>query len=106
MNKDVLSIIDKFNKDRDWDQFHTNENLAKALAIEATELLELYQWSKDFDDKEKLSDELADVLAYAYMIAMKNDLDIDEIVVNKIKKNEEKYPVSKSFGSSKKYTDL
>ena len=106
MNKKVMEEIDKVNRERDWDQFHTGENLAKSIAIEAGELLELFQWENEAKSLEALKEELADVLSYCYMLAEKYGFDVDEIVLDKYKKNEAKYPVSKAKGNSKKYNEF
>ena len=106
MNKKVMEEIDKVNRERDWDQFHTGENLAKSIAIEAGELLELFQWGNEAKSLEALKEELADVLSYCYMHAEKYGFDVDEIVLDKYKKNEAKYPVSKAKGNSKKYNEF
>ena len=106
MNKKVMEEIDKVNRERDWDQFHTGENLAKSIAIEAGELLELFQWGNEAKSLEALKEELADVLSYCYMLAEKYGFDVDEIVLDKYKKNESKYPVSKAKGNSKKYNEF
>lgn len=95
----------KFTKDRDWDQFHSPANLAKSIAIESGELLECFQWNDDYD-KEEVCEELADVVNYAILLADKLDVNLEDIIMEKLKKNAEKYPVSKSRGSSKKYTEL
>lgn len=105
MNKDILDRINKFVSDRDWEQFHSPENLAKSIIIESAELLEHFQWDNNFDHEE-IKEELADVIIYAYMFANKMQFNIDEIVINKLEKNEKKYPVEKSKGNSKKYTEL
>ncbi len=99
--------IVQFTKDRDWDQFHNGKDLALALSIEAAELNEAFLW-KDAKDVniEKVKEELADILNYAILIADKYDLDIKEIVLDKLKRNAEKYPVEKSKGTAKKYTEL
>ena len=97
--------IIKFQNDRNWKKFHTPENLAKSISIEAAELLEHFQWGKDYDIDE-VADELADVFNYAILMAIELDLDIDEIILNKIKKNAKKYPVEKAYGVSTKYTEL
>ncbi len=97
--------IAKFTEERDWDQFHSPENLAKSIAIEAGELLECFQWSSDADD-EDLKEELADVMNYCIQMAQKKGFDICEILNNKIDKNEKKYPVEKSKGVSTKYDRL
>ena len=97
--------IIKFQSDRNWKKFHTPENLAKSISIEAAELLEHFQWGKDYDIDE-VADELADVFNYAILMAIELDLDINKIVLNKIKKNAEKYPVEKSYGVSTKYVEF
>ncbi|MCK9536747.1 MAG: nucleotide pyrophosphohydrolase [Bacilli bacterium] len=106
MNEKVMEKIIEFRNRRNWEQFHTGDNLSKSLVIEASELLELFQWGHEAKDVEKLKEELADVLIYALLIAEKYDLNIDEIILDKIKKNEKKYPVEKAYGSSKKYNEL
>lgn len=95
----------KFQTERDWKKFHTPENLAKSISIEAAELLEHFQWGKEYDIDE-VADELADVFNYCILMAIELDLDIDEIVLNKMKKNAIKYPVEKSYGVSTKYDSL
>ena len=95
----------EFSAERDWDQFHTPENLAKSICIEAGELLECFQWDNNFD-KEHLCEELADVISYCVMLADKLDVDIEEIVLSKLEKTKKKYPVDKAKGVSTKYTDL
>lgn len=95
----------RFNEDRDWDQFHSPENLAKSICIEAGELLECFQWTSEYD-KEAVCEELADIVNYSILLASKLDVDLEQIVANKLKKNEEKYPIEKSKGNSKKYNAL
>ena len=95
----------EFNKERDWDQFHTPENLAKSISIEAAELLECFQWSDVFD-KTEVCEELADVLSYCIMMADELDVDIEEIVLDKLEKTKKKYPVDKARGISTKYNKL
>ncbi len=96
-----------FRDERDWAQFHNAKDLALALSIEAAELNELYLWKKPEDANiEKVKDELADVIGYALLLADKYNLDINEIVSNKIKKNGEKYPADKARGNAKKYNEL
>ena len=95
----------QFNEERDWDQFHTPDNLAKSISIEAAELLECFQWNNDFD-KEHLCEELADVLSYCIMLADRLDVDIEEILLDKLEKTKKKYPVELAKGSSTKYYDL
>lgn len=97
--------IIKFQSERDWKKFHTPENLAKSISIEAAELLEHFQWEKEYDTEE-VADELADVLNYCILMADALDLNIEEIVLNKIEKNAIKYPVDKSKGNSTKYNRL
>lgn len=104
--KKVIETIRQFNQDRDWEQFHTPSNLAKSIAIEAGELLELYQWSEDVKSLDALKDELADVLSYALMLADHYNLDLEDILLNKIAKNALKYPIEKAKGKSNKYSDL
>lgn len=94
-----------FSNERDWNQFHTPENLAKSISIEAGELLECFQWSDDFD-KSAVCEELADVLSYCIMMADELDVDIEEIVLDKLEKTKQKYPIDKAKGISTKYTKL
>ena len=105
MNKELIKEIIKFRDDRDWKQFHSPENLSKSISIEAAEILECFQWSSDYN-KEELVEELADVLIYCVLLSDSIGVDIQDIVEKKLKKNGEKYPVSKSKGNSKKYTKL
>lgn len=98
--------IDKFNKDRDWDQFHTPSNLAKSISIEANELLECFQWSDTDYKKEEVIEELADVMNYCIQLSQVLNVDIIEIINNKMDKTEKKYPVDKSKGVSTKYNKL
>lgn len=107
---DTISLINKFRDDREWRQFHNEKDLAISISLEANELLELFQWkdSKEVTEKsiDRIKEELADVLIYSYMMADNLDLNIDEIIAEKIKNNELKYPISKSKGLAKKYTEL
>ena len=98
--------IDKFNKDRDWDQFHTPVNLAKSISIEAAELLECFQWYNDEFNKEAVLEELADVMNYCIQMSQVLDIDIIEIINKKMDKTEKKYPVDKAKGVSTKYNKL
>ena len=98
--------IDKFNKDRDWDQFHTPVNLAKSISIEAAELLECFQWSNDDFNKESVLEELADVMNYCIQMSQVLDVDIVDIINKKMDKTEKKYPVEKAKGVSTKYNKL
>lgn len=104
--KQVLERIDKFNKDRDWDKFHTPVNLAKSISIEANELLECFQWSDDNYNIEDVKEELADVLNYCLQMSLVLNVDPIEIINNKMDKTEKKYPVDKCKGSSTKYNKL
>lgn len=103
----LLEQIRQFRDARDWEQFHNSKDLALALSIEASELLELFLWKGNEDaDLDKLKKELADVLMYALLLADKHGLDIKEIVEEKMKLNNEKYPVEKAKGTAKKYNEL
>jgi NTP pyrophosphatase (non-canonical NTP hydrolase) len=105
--KQITETLIKFRNERDWEQFHNPKDLAVALNIEAGELLENFLWkSHDAADKEKVREELADVLAYAFLLAEKYGFDVKEILLDKIKKNGVKYPVSKAKGTAKKYNEL
>lgn len=105
--KVLLDALLKFREERDWEQFHNAKDLALALSIEASELNELFLWKKAEDaNPEKIKEELADVIGYAILLADKYNLDINEIVLDKIKKNDEKYPVEKAKGTAKKYDEL
>lgn len=96
-----------FRDERDWEQFHNSKDLALALSIEASELNELFLWkSAESVDVEKLKDELADVISFTLLLAAKHNLNIESIVLDKIKKNDEKYPVDKSKGTATKYNKL
>ena len=106
MNKQTKERILKFISDRDWDQFHSPANLAKSINIEASELLECFQWDEDNYDLEQVKEELADVMIYCYDLVHKLDLDEDEIINKKIDKNEIKYPISKAKGRNTKYNKL
>jgi NTP pyrophosphatase (non-canonical NTP hydrolase) len=102
----IFELI-KFRNERDWEQFHNPKDLAIALNIESSELLEAFLWKADKDaDIEKVKEELADVIAYSYLIAEKYKLNIEEIVLNKIRQNAEKYPVEKAKGNATKYNEL
>nr|WP_308695237.1 nucleotide pyrophosphohydrolase [uncultured Stomatobaculum sp.] len=103
MKQETIERIRKFTDDRDWDQFHTPANLAKSISIEANELLECFQWSDTEYDLEHVKEELADVIVYCQNMLDKLGLDVDEIVMSKMTKNEAKYPVEKAKGSSAKY---
>jgi NTP pyrophosphatase (non-canonical NTP hydrolase) len=95
--EELMKDLIKFQSERDWKQFHTPENLAKSISIEAAELLEHFQWNKDYD-KQEVVDELADVLTYCFFMADALEVNVKEIILNKLKKTAKKYPVSKSKG--------
>lgn len=107
---DIQEIIEElrtFNQERDWDQFHNGKDLAIGLSVEASELLEAFLWKKPEDVSiDKVREELADVLNYAFQMADKYDLDIKKIMLDKIARNAQKYPVEKAKGSAKKYNEL
>jgi NTP pyrophosphatase (non-canonical NTP hydrolase) len=106
MKQETIDRIRKFTEDRDWDQFHTPANLAKSISIEANELLECFQWSDTDYDMAHVREELADVLVYCRNMMDKLDLDEDEIVNEKMSKNDTKYPVDKAKGKADKYDRL
>lgn len=101
----VFEALRAFVRERDWAQFHTTENLAKSIAIEAAELLECFQWNADGNPAD-IRDELADVLTYCLLLSDKLGVDADEIVLNKLAKTREKYPVERAKGRSTKYDAL
>ena len=103
----INAELRKFRDERDWAQFHNPKDLAIALSIEAGELLELYLWKPaENADLNKVKEELADVFAYAFMLADKYGLDVAQIMQDKLEKNKLKYPVTKAKGSAKKYNEL
>jgi len=108
--KDLELVIEKlkdFRDERDWAQFHNPKDLALAISIEASELLEQFLWKEAKDaDTEKVKEELADILAYSFLLADKYGFDIKDIVLDKINKNAKKYPVDKAKGTAKKYDQL
>ena len=106
MKQATIDRIRKFTEDRDWDQFHSPANLAKSISIEANELLECFQWSDTEYDISHVREELADVLVYCRNMLDKLDLDEDEIVNEKMSRNEAKYPVEKAKGKANKYDQL
>ena len=105
MNPDLIKKILKFRDERDWKKFHTPENLAKSIAIEAGELLECYQWD-DVAMQGEVDEELADIIIYSILMAESLNVDIEDIILKKLDKNIKKYPISKSKGSNKKYDQL
>jgi len=105
MMKKLMEEIEQFNKERDRDQFHSPENLAKSIAIESGELLECFQWNNNYN-KDKVCEELADVFTYCIMMADKLNVDPEEIILKKLDKTRKKYPVEKANGVSTKYNKL
>jgi len=103
--KELTEKVVQFTKDRDWDQFHSPENLAKSIAIEAGELLECFQWNNQYD-KDKVKYEAADVMNYCILLCDKLDIDPKKIVLEKMEITAKKYPIEKSKGTSTKYTEL
>jgi NTP pyrophosphatase (non-canonical NTP hydrolase) len=106
----LIGELVKFRDARQWDQFHNTKDLALAISIEAAELNELFLWKtteeSELVDQNKLKEELADILAFSLLLAGKHGFDVKEIVLEKIRKNDEKYPVEKSKGTAKKYNEL
>ena len=105
-----MNEILKFRDDRNWKQFHTPKDLAISISLEAAELLEVFQWSgtdlKAEDKRDRIEEELADVLIYCFLMADAVGADIDEIITRKLHTNNEKYPADKAYGSNAKYTEL
>ena len=105
--EELILEIRRFSEERDWDQFHNGKDVALALSIEAAELNEAFLWKRPENvNVDKVKEELADVLNYALMMADKYNLDVKQIVLDKLRKNAEKYPVEKAKGSAKKYNEL
>ena len=106
-SEEIIQALLEFRNERDWAQFHNSKDLALAISIESAELLELFLWKKaDEANAEKVKEELADIFSFAFLLAQKYEFDVKEIVLEKIKKNAEKYPINKSKGSAKKYNEL
>jgi len=103
--EEIIKKLNEFNKERDWDQFHSPENLAKSISIEAGELLECFQWNNNFKEQE-VKEELADVFTYCFMLADKLNANPKEIILDKLEKTKKKYPVEKAKGVSTKYNNL
>ena len=110
MREETINKILKFRDDRDWKQFHNPKDLAISISLEAAELLEVFQWSgadvSNEGKQDKIKEELADVVNYCVLMANACELDLDEIIQEKIKINERKYPVEKAKGRSDKYDKL
>ena len=108
--KEIIEALVQFRDERDWEQFHDSKNLATAISIEAAELNELFLWKtiKESEEvnPEKLKEELADIMAYALLLANKHGFDVKEMILDKIRKNGEKYPVEKAKSNAKKYNEL
>ena len=110
MKRETTEQVLKFRDERNWKQFHNPKDLAISLSLEASELLEVFQWSGNdlecHDKINKVKEELADVLIYCILLANAYKLDLDEIIREKVKRNAEKYPIKKAYGSSRKYNEL
>ena len=106
-SEEIIQALLKFRNERDWEQFHNPKDLALAISIESAELLELFLWKKAEDaNAEKVKEELADIFSFAFMLAEKYNFDVKEIILEKIRRNAEKYPIDKSKGNNKKYNEL
>ena len=106
MKQETINRIRAFTTDRDWDKYHTPNNLAKTIVLEANELLECFQWDNDNFKIEKVKEELADVIVNCQNLLDKLGLDVDEIINAKMAQNEKKYPVEKIKGIAKKYNEI
>lgn len=113
LNPDTVDRLLKFRADRDWEQFHTPRNLSAALVIEASELLEIFQWARDVEiaeivisERENVEDELADVAILLTYLCVDLGVNLDSAVQRKLSKNSAKYPVDRSRGMAKKYDKL
>ena len=108
--KEILEAINQFRDERNWRQFHNEKDLSLSISLEAAELLELFQWKSSEEvigtKRERLAEELADVLIYSYMLADNLGFDINDIISEKLAKNVEKYPIDKSKGNNTKYKEL
>jgi NTP pyrophosphatase (non-canonical NTP hydrolase) len=108
--KKVIEELIQFRNERDWEQFHDSKNLALAISIEAAELNEIFLWKKGDEvediNTDRLKEELADILSFSFLLAEKHNLDVFDIVSEKIKNNALKYPVDKAKGTAKKYNEL
>ena len=110
MTRETIDQVLKFRDDRNWKQFHNPKDLALSICLEAAELLEVFQWSGSdtqcAEKMDKIKEELADVLNYCILMADACDLDMDQIIQEKVKRNNEKYPIEKAKDSARKYTDF
>ena len=105
--EEIKNALIQFRDERDWKQFHNPKDLALAINVEAAELLELFLWKNPDDaNKEKVKEELADILAFAFLLAEKYGFDVKNIVMDKIAANSMKYPINKAKGTAKKYNEL
>lgn len=105
--EEITGALVRFREERDWQQFHNPKDLALAISIEAGELLEAFLWKPAEEaKKEKIEEELADILAFAFLLAHEKGIDVKQAVLDKIEKNRQKYPVEKAKGTAKKYDEL
>ncbi|CAN5876882.1 nucleotide pyrophosphohydrolase [soil metagenome] len=104
---ELIEALQKFRDERDWEQFHNPKDLALAINVEAGELLEQFLWKEAADaTKEKVKEELADILSFCLLLANNYGFDVKQIVLDKIRSNATKYPVEKAKGTAKKYNEL
>jgi len=103
---DILEKLIKFRDDRNWKQFHTPDNLAKSISIEANELLENFQWGNQNADISNIKEEVADIFGYILLLCNELDIDLLKVTNDKIEINNKKYPIKKAYGNSKKYNKL
>jgi len=104
---EIVDFLVEFRDERDWDQFHNSKDLALAISVEAGELLELFLWKNaEAANRSKIKDELADILAFCFLLAHKEGLDIRNIILEKFEQNALKYPIDKAKGNAKKYDEL
>lgn len=105
--KEITKALQDFRNERDWEQFHNPKDLALAISIEASELLEVFLWKQPEEaNLERIKEELADVLSFSLLLADKYDMDIRKIILDKMEVNAKKYPIKKSKGNAKKYNEL
>ena len=105
--QEVIAALVQFRDERDWKQFHNSKDLAIAINIESAELLEAFLWKQsEGADRNKIKEELADVLVFCFLLAEKEGLDVKQIVLEKVEQNRQKYPINKAKGIAKKYNEL
>lgn len=105
--EEITNKLLAFRDERNWEQFHNSKDLALAISIEASELNELFLWKDSSEvNLKKLKEELADILSFCFLLAAKHNLNIHELIIEKIRINSEKYPVEKSKNTAKKYNEL